>query len=143
MFAKKPKQLKDAKCDGCGLDPHTGDCVQQTNQQRRREEMGPRRQILNRHLVKTTDKEEIVRLLQAFGEEQGRLALGSGRDRGNARGEGKGGNKATGKQIARPMTEKMKPKDQEICKKHDICKWHAMYGDCKFGTLCRSSHLSR
>ena len=79
MFAEKPKQLKDAKCDGCGLHPHTGDCVKQTNQQRRREEMGPRRQILNRQLVKTTDKEEIVRLLQAFGEEQGQLALGSGR----------------------------------------------------------------
>jgi hypothetical protein len=93
MFAEKPKQLKDEKCDGCGLDPHTGDCVKQANQQRterRREEMGPRLQILNRQLEKTTDKEERVRLLQAFGEEQGRLALGSGRGRGNAIGAGKG-----------------------------------------------------
>ena len=52
------------------------------------------------------------------------------------------GDKATGKQITRTMAEKMTPKDQETCKKHNICKWHAMYGDCKFGTLCRSSHLS-
>jgi hypothetical protein len=169
--------LKDEKCDGCGLDPHTVDCVKETNQQQRREEMGPRLQILNRQLEKTTDKEERVRLLQSFGEEQGRLVLDSCRGRGNARGGGKGagghghvqgggrgesghrvttttaptvavvsdtvqGDKATVKQITTPMTEKMTPNDQEICKKHNICKLHAVYGDCKFGTLCRSSYLS-
>ncbi len=37
MFDEKPRQLKDEKCDGCGLDPHTGDCVKETNQQQRRE----------------------------------------------------------------------------------------------------------
>ncbi len=52
------------------------------------------------------------------------------------------GDKATVKQITTPMTEKMTPKDQEICKKHNICKLHAMYDDCKFGTLCRSSCMS-
>ncbi len=49
------------------------------------------------------------------------------------------GDKVAGSQ---PMAEKMTPKDQEICNKHNICKWHAMYGDCKFGALCRSMHLS-
>jgi hypothetical protein len=52
------------------------------------------------------------------------------------------GDQATVKQITTPMTEKMTPKDQEIWKKHNICKLHAMYADCKFGTLCRSSYLS-
>ena len=119
-------------------------------------------------MEKATDKEERVRLLREYGEEQGRLALGSGRGRGNARGGGKGagghGNvqgagtanaptaavvsgaamedEAAGSQIARPMAEKMTPKDQEICNKHNICKWHAVYGGCKFGPSCRSLHLS-
>jgi hypothetical protein len=42
MFAEKPKQFKDEKCDGCGLDPHTGDCVKKANLKWWREEMGPR-----------------------------------------------------------------------------------------------------
>ena len=50
MFSEKPKQLKDGKCDGCGLDAHTGDCVKQANQQRMREEMAPAMQILARKL---------------------------------------------------------------------------------------------
>ncbi len=90
MFAEKPKQLKDGKCAGCGLDAHTGDCVKQANQQRRREEMAPRLQILARMLDKAPNKEERERLLWEYGKEQGRLALGRGRGRGNAQGGGRG-----------------------------------------------------
>ncbi len=58
MFAEKPKQLKDEKCDGCGLDPHTGDCVKEANQQRRREEMGQRLQILHGNWRRLIRKKE-------------------------------------------------------------------------------------
>ena len=40
------------------------------------------------------------------------------------------------------MAEKMTPKDQEICAKHNICKWHVVYGDCKFGSSCKNLHMS-
>ena len=98
-----------------------------------------RLQILNLQLEKAADKEERVRLLREYGEEQGRLSLGSAAAvvSGAAKED-----KAADSQIARPMAEKMTPKDQEICNKHNICKWHAVYGDCKFGPSCRSLHLS-
>ena len=88
MFAEKPKQLKGEKCDGCGLDPHTGDCVKKANLQRRREEMGPRIQILNLQLERTTDQQKRVQLLRDYGEEIGRMAIGNG-GRVKAKGGGK------------------------------------------------------
>jgi hypothetical protein len=52
------------------------------------------------------------------------------------------GDKGAGNQIAKPIVERMTPKDQEICNKYNICKWHAVCGDCKFGTKCRNQHMS-
>jgi len=45
VFAQKPTKMKNGKCDGSGLDAHTGDCVKKANQQRVREEMVPALQI--------------------------------------------------------------------------------------------------
>jgi len=50
--------------------------------------------------------------------------------------------KSAGGQTARPMAGQMTLKDQEICNQTKICKWHAMYVDCKFGANCRGLHLS-
>ena len=47
MFAQKPMQLKDGKCDRCRLDAHKGDCVKKANQQQARDEMAPAMQSLS------------------------------------------------------------------------------------------------
>jgi hypothetical protein len=95
MFAKKPKQLKDEKFDGCGLDPHTGDCVKKFNLQRRREELGPKVQYLYRQLEKTTNQQQRVQLLHEFGEELGRRSIGNG---GRVKTKG-GGNVPQGQRV--------------------------------------------
>ena len=40
------RQLKDGKCNACGLDAHKGECVKKANQQRARDEMAPAMQSL-------------------------------------------------------------------------------------------------
>ena len=92
MFAQKPMQLKDGKCDGCGLDAHKGDCVKKANQQRARDEMAPAMQSLARKLEKADNNaEERNKILKKFGNKnEGRLVLTRGRGRGGARGGGRG-----------------------------------------------------
>jgi hypothetical protein len=89
MFAERPKQMKDGKCDGCGLDAHSGDCVKVANRQRKSEEMTPHVQALLGKLDQATGGEK-VRLLSEFGYQQGRLALGRGNGRGGTLSGGRG-----------------------------------------------------
>jgi hypothetical protein len=180
MFAERPKQTKDGKCDGCGLDAHSGDCVKVANRQRKAEEMAPQVQALLGKLDQATGGEK-VRLLSEFGFQQGQLALGRGNGRGGALSGGKGrgrgdaisgakgaggigrgaafgqrvptataptaavisgaekGDKAAG---AKKTMADMSTKDKEICEENNICKWFALFGDCKFGAQCRNKHVS-
>jgi len=180
MFAERPKQAKDAKCDGCGLDAHSGDCVKVANRQRKAEEMAPQVQALLGKLDQATGGEK-VRLLSEFGFQQGQLALGRGNGRGGALSGGKGRGRgdaisgakgaggigrgaAFGQRVptataptaavisgaekvdkaagAKKTMADMSTKDKEICEEHNICKWFALFGDCKFGAQCRNKHVS-
>jgi hypothetical protein len=35
----------------------------------------------------------------------------------------------------------MSTKDKELCEEHNICKWYAYFGNCKFGDQCRNKHM--
>ncbi|MEI7747121.1 MAG: hypothetical protein WCJ28_06250, partial [Actinomycetota bacterium] len=179
MFAERPKQAKDGKCDGCGLDVHPGDCVKAANRQRKAEELAPQVQALLGKMDKATG-EERVRLLSEFGYQQGQLALGRGNGRGGALSGGKGHGRgdaisgakgaggigrgaAFGQRVpaataptaavitgaekvdkaagAKKTMADMSTKDKELCEKHNICKWYAYFGNCKFGDQCRNEHM--
>ena len=71
MFAEKPKQLKDGKCDGHSVRTRYshGECVKQSNQQPVRDEMAPAMLILARKLDKAGNRvEERNRVLVEFGK---------------------------------------------------------------------------
>ena len=154
-------QLKDGKCDGCGLDAHKGDCVKKANQQRARDEMAPAMQSLTRKLEKAGNKaEERDKILKEFGNEMGRLALTRGRGRGGARGGGRGaasgnlrvptasaptaaavaGAGKADKANADQKATQMSPEDLKICKDNQVCQIHATGGTCKFEGNCRWKH---
>ena len=161
MFAQKPMQLKDGKCNSCGLDAHKGECVKKANQQRVHDEMAPAMQSLNRKLDKAgSNAEERERILKEFGKEMGRLVLTQGRGRIGAR---KGGRNTAGgnlrvttanvptsaavagagkadKANADQKVTQMSPEDLKICKDDQVCRIHVTGGTCKFEGNCRWKH---
>ena len=85
MFAQKPMQLKDWKCNGCGLDVHKGEYVKKDNHQQVHYEMAPVMKSLKRKLDKVgNNAEERERVLKEFGKEMGSLILTRGGGRGSA-----------------------------------------------------------